>query len=83
MKTLIAAALMLTAAAPALAQSSMMLDMLAKRFASADKDKDGKLTKAEAEKGMPRIFANFDKIDAARRGYVTLDQIKAILAARM
>ncbi|MFM8340254.1 MAG: hypothetical protein ACKN9C_09765 [Fluviibacter sp.] len=47
------------------------------RFAAADKNKDGKLTLEEARAGMPRVADNFDKIDSQKRGYVTLDQIKA------
>lgn len=68
---------LLAVATPALAQNAMVLQMLTARFATADKDKNGKLTKAEAKDGMPRIYANFDRIDAAKRGFLTLDQIKA------
>lgn len=74
---------LLAVATPALAQNAMVLKMLTARFASADTNHDGKLTKAEAKDGMPRIYANFDRIDAARRGYLTLDQIKAAAAAQM
>lgn len=48
------------------------------RFAAADKNHDGKLTLAEAQAGMPKVAANFDMIDTEKRGYVTLDQIKAM-----
>lgn len=47
------------------------------KFAAADKNQDGKLTFEEAKQGMPKVAANFDKIDTDKRGYVTLDQIKA------
>lgn len=47
------------------------------RFAAADKNKDGKLTLDEARAGMPRVADNFDMIDTQKRGYVTVDQIKA------
>lgn len=47
------------------------------KFAAADKNQDGKLTLEEAKQGMPKVAANFDKIDTDKRGYVTLDQIKA------
>ena len=50
---------------------------LEKRFAAADKDADGKLTKAEADAGMPRVAKNFDRLDKDKKGYVTLDQLKA------
>ncbi len=47
------------------------------RFAQADKNHDGKLTLEEAQAGMPKVAANFDKIDTQKKGYVTVDQIKA------
>jgi hypothetical protein len=49
---------------------------------AADKNGDGKLTKAELEAGMPRIAKGFDMMDADRKGYVSLDQIKIFVAAR-
>jgi Ca2+-binding EF-hand superfamily protein len=51
--------------------------MLEKRFKMADKDSDGKLTRAEAEAGMPLIARNFDRIDTSKKGYLTLDEIKS------
>ena len=51
------------------------------RFKAADANHDGKLTKAEAQARMPRIYANFDRLDTANRGYLTLPQIKAVIAA--
>lgn len=53
-------------------------DTLAKikeRFAAADKNNDGKLTREECSAGMPRIYKGFDQIDADKKGYITLDQI--------
>lgn len=49
------------------------------RFAAADKNADGKLTLEEAKAGMPRIASSFSKIDIDKKGYVTLDQIKAMI----
>jgi Ca2+-binding EF-hand superfamily protein len=49
------------------------------RFAAADKNADGKLTLEEAKAGMPRVASGFSKIDVEKRGYVTLDQIKAMI----
>lgn len=49
------------------------------RFAAADKNADGKLTLEEAKAGMPRVASAFSKIDVEKRGYVTLDQIKAMI----
>lgn len=51
------------------------------RFKTADADQDGKLTKAEAKAGMPRIHTNFDRIDTNKDGFVTLAEIKAALSA--
>jgi len=46
------------------------------RFKSADKNGDGKLTLEEAKAGMPRVAEGFSRIDAEKKGYVTLDQLK-------
>lgn len=52
------------------------------KFKAADKDHDGKLTLAEAKAGMPRIAKGFDKIDKDKKGFVTVEQIKAFAASR-
>jgi hypothetical protein len=65
------------------AQSAAQIAMVESRFAAADKDKDGKLTLAEAQAGMPRVAANFSKIDRAGKGYVTIDEIKAAMSSMM
>lgn len=49
------------------------------RFAQADLDHDGKLTREEARRGMPRVYASFDRIDRAHKGYVTVEEILAAL----
>ena len=61
--------------APAVAMSP---DEIKARFAVADADRDGKLTLAEAKKGMPRIAANFGKIDVEKKGYLTLEEVLAV-----
>lgn len=53
--------------------------MLEQHFAQADSNHDGKLTLAEAKAGMPRVAESFDKIDTARRGYVTLRELDQYL----
>lgn len=60
------------------ARAQQAAQQLEARFQQADTDQDGKLTKAEAEKGMPRLAKNFAKIDLSGNGYVTLDQVKAM-----
>lgn len=60
------------------AQESFRDRQIDERFAAADKNQDGKLTLQEAKDGMPKVAANFDKIDTQQKGYVTVDQIKAM-----
>ena len=48
------------------------------KFKLADKNADGQLTLEEAKAGMPRVAKGFDKIDVDKKGYVTVDQIKAM-----
>ena len=74
-------ALLLLVGAPAASGKESFRDrQIDARFAAADKNQDGKLTLEEAQAGMPKVAANFDKIDTQKRGYVTLDQIKAAAA---
>lgn len=71
---------MAAAATPLQAGSADVQQMNAKletRFKQADVDHDGKLTRSEAEAGMPRLARNFAKIDQQNNGYLTLDQIRA------
>jgi Ca2+-binding EF-hand superfamily protein len=51
---------------------------IADRFASCDKNHDGKLTKEEAKGCMPRIYDHFSFIDSDGKGYVTVAQIQAL-----
>ena len=42
------------------------------RFTKADKNKDGKLSRAEAAAGLtPTVHKDFDKMDANKDGFVT------------
>ncbi len=70
-------ALLLVGVSAANGQESFRDRQIDAKFAAADKNQDGKLTREEAQQGMPKVAANFDKIDTQKRGYVTLDQIKA------
>ena len=45
------------------------------RFKAADLNGDGKVTREEAEKGLPRVAMVWDKVDVDRRGYITLEQL--------
>jgi hypothetical protein len=53
---------------------------LAQRFAAANVTHDGRLTRAQAQAGMPFVGQNFDAIDFDRKGYVTLPEVQAFAA---
>jgi Ca2+-binding EF-hand superfamily protein len=55
------------------------LKELETRFKAADKNADGKLTLQEAKDGMPRVADAFSHIDIEKKGYVTLDQLRAVM----
>lgn len=65
------------------AQNAMQLAAMESKFSAADKDGDGKLTPEEAKAGMPRVSANFTKIDKGRKGFVTREDIKDAMAVMM
>jgi Ca2+-binding EF-hand superfamily protein len=80
--TITALTAVFAASAPATAQLRKPdPEEVAKRFAAADKNGDGRLTREEATAGMPRVAKNFDTIDKDKKGYVTLDEIKAAMTA--
>lgn len=56
--------------------SQRMAQMMQTRFAAANTTHDGKLTKAQAQAGMPMVAKHFDEIDTQKVGYVTLEQIE-------
>lgn len=55
---------------------------LVQRFASANVTHDGRLTREQADSGMPMVARNFDTIDIEHKGYVTLPEIRAFAAER-
>lgn len=55
---------------------------LKQRFAAADTNADGRLSRDEAKAGMPRVYRNFDAIDSAHAGSITLAQIEAYVAGQ-
>jgi EF hand len=75
--------------ASAIAQTSntpdpqQMRAKMTERFAAADVNHDGKLTREEAEAKMPMVAKNFDQIDTTHKGYVTLDDIQAFSREKM
>ncbi|CAG2142039.1 hypothetical protein LMG31506_02591 [Cupriavidus yeoncheonensis] len=52
------------------------------KFNAADADHDGKLSRQEAEAGMPEVAKSFDKIDTKKTGFVTQKQIGAYYGAK-
>lgn len=49
------------------------------RFAAADINHDGQLSREEASRGMPMVSRNFDVI-AGGKDFVTLDDLRAAMA---
>ena len=61
------------------ARAEHMKAQFEKRFAEADADHDGKLSRQEAQK-MPRVAKHFDEIDTGKTGYITKEQVMAKMA---
>jgi hypothetical protein len=59
------------------------ISQLQTRFASANTTHDGKLTRAQAQAGMPMVAQHFDEIDTQQQGYVTLAQIEDFMRQKM
>jgi len=55
---------------------------LQKRFEAADANRDGKLTREEAQAKMPRIYKSFDAIDAGHTGAISLADIESFLVSK-
>jgi Ca2+-binding EF-hand superfamily protein len=73
----IVAAFLATSAAYAQGDAQQKVEQ---RFQTADANHDGKLTREEAQAGMPRLAAKFDQIDATHQGYITLAQLEQFAA---
>jgi len=63
-------------------RAAQMNAELQKRFAAADANADGQLTRDEAKGKMPMVYKRFDDIDTAHKGYVTLADIQAYAIAQ-
>ncbi|WP_118182692.1 EF-hand domain-containing protein [Paraburkholderia phosphatilytica] len=55
------------------------MQQLDARFSAANVTHDGKLTREQAQQGMPRVAQHFDEIDTLKAGYVTLPQIQQFM----
>ena len=84
----VAALVLLLPAAAAFAQATeadhlkSLLEHAKERFAAADTDHDGMLTKLEAQKGMPFVAKHFDEIDTAKAGKVSAADITKFIQGR-
>jgi len=74
---LVLAAIAASAAAQDADRAKQMAAEMQKRFAAADKNGDGRLTKEEARAGMPFVFKHFDEIDKSKQGSISLAEIAA------
>lgn len=70
------------AQAPDGGRVAQMRAELNKRFAAADINVDGRLTRDEARGKMPRVYRDFDAIDTTHAGAVTMAQIEAYAVAQ-
>jgi Ca2+-binding EF-hand superfamily protein len=55
---------------------------MAARFKKLDTNGDGKISRAEAQAGSPRLAARFDDIDTNKDGFITPDEMKAAQVRR-
>ncbi len=56
-------------------RAEQLKTQMIERFQQADANKDGRLTKAETNGTMPRLHANFEKVDGNGDGYVTQQDV--------
>jgi Ca2+-binding EF-hand superfamily protein len=70
------------AQAPNAARMEKARTELQKRFDAADTNKDGKLSREEAQAKMPKVYKNFDAIDAGHTGAISLADIEAFVASK-
>ena len=66
---------------PAPARAEKLRTEAHQRFGAADTNVDGRLTRDEAKGHMPWVYRNFDAIDTAHTGAVTMQQIEAYAAS--
>jgi Ca2+-binding EF-hand superfamily protein len=74
---LVLASIAASAAAQDADRGKQIAAEMQKRFAAADKNGDGRLTKEEAQAGMPFVYKHFDEIDKNKSGSITLADIAA------
>ena len=70
-------AALLLSLSPAFAASPGTDARLSAQFKQADVDRNGMLSRAEAERGVPQLAKHFDAIDANRDGQISAEEIRA------
>jgi hypothetical protein len=51
--------------------------LVRERFKKADANGDGRISREEAQKGMPQLARDFDRIDTNKDGVVTMEELEA------
>lgn len=51
-------------------------DLAEDRFVNADADRDGYVSRKEAEKSMPTVAQHFDRIDVNHDGHLSRDEFR-------
>ncbi len=54
-----------------------MAENMQEKFSKADTNRDGQISKAEAQREMPRVFAKFDQLDSNKDGQLSQAEIAA------
>jgi Ca2+-binding EF-hand superfamily protein len=62
------------------AQRAANMEKLRAKFATADANHDGSLSRDEASSGMPRMAKHFDEADADRDGKLSMTEVTAYIA---
>ena len=70
------------AQAPNTARLEKARTELQKRFEAADTNKDGKLTREEAQAKMPKVYKNFDAIDVSHTATISLADIETFVVSK-
>jgi Ca2+-binding EF-hand superfamily protein len=63
-------------------RSQQFAERAQQRFAQADLDRDGQLSRDEAEQGTPRLAGHFDEIDSDHDGLLSTAEILSYLKQR-
>ena len=53
------------------------------RFRKADTNGDGRISREEAQRSMPELARDFDRIDANKDGMVTMEELETARKARL